>query len=67
MEQDCWLWKNLPMLINELAAKDLDLSLLTGIPHCRRSNCLANAGLRAEKVWIDSFAFSHRISMDGAW
>ncbi len=59
--------KNLPMLINELAAKDLDLSALTGIPGTVGGALFGNAGQGPKGVWIDSFVHSVTAFMDGAW
>ncbi len=59
--------KNLPMLINELAAQGLDLSALTGIPGTVGGAIFGNAGQGPKGVWIDSFVTSVRAFMDGEW
>ncbi|MBP9773842.1 MAG: UDP-N-acetylmuramate dehydrogenase [Candidatus Peribacteraceae bacterium] len=59
--------KNLPMLINELAAKGLDLSPLTGIPGTVGGALFGNAGQGPKGIWIDSFVNSVTAFMDGAW
>ncbi len=59
--------KNLAMLINELAAKNLDLSALTGIPGTVGGALFGNAGQGPKGVWIDSFVVSVTALIDGAW
>lgn len=59
--------KNLPMLINELAEKGLDLSALTGIPGTVGGAIFGNAGQGPKGVWMDSFVESMMVYVDGAW
>lgn len=59
--------KNLAMLINELAAKDMDLSALTGIPGTIGGALFGNAGQGPKGVWIDSYVVSVTVLMDGKW
>jgi UDP-N-acetylmuramate dehydrogenase len=59
--------KNLPMLINELAAQGLNLSALTGIPGTVGGAVFGNAGQGPKGVWIDSFVVSVRAFVDGEW
>jgi len=59
--------KNLPMLINELAEKGLDLSVLTGIPGTVGGAIFGNAGEGPKGVWIDAFLESVTVRIDGAW
>lgn len=59
--------KNLPMLINELAARGLDLSALTGIPGTIGGALFGNAGQGPAGVWINSFVTSVRAFVDGEW
>lgn len=59
--------KNLAMLVNELAAKNLDLSALTGIPGTVGGALFGNAGQGPKGVWIDSFVIRVTALIDGAW
>jgi UDP-N-acetylmuramate dehydrogenase len=60
--------KILASLINELAAQDLDLSPLTGIPGTIGGALFGNAGQGpAGKIWIDSFVESVTAFIDGQW
>ncbi len=59
--------KNLPMLINELAEKGLDLSSLTGILGTVGGAVYGNAGQGPKGVWIDSFIDSVDVFVDGEW
>jgi len=47
--------KNMAMLINELAKKNLDLSALTGIPGTIGGAIFGNAGQGPKGVWIDTY------------
>lgn len=59
--------KNLPVLINELAALDLDLSPLTGIPGTVGGAIVGNAGQGPTGVWIDRFIENVETYVDGEW
>jgi UDP-N-acetylmuramate dehydrogenase len=59
--------KNLPLLINELAARDLDLSVLTGILGTVGGAVFGNAGEGPQGTWIDHFVAKVRALCDGAW
>ncbi len=59
--------KNLPMLINELAEKGLDLSALTGIPGTVGGAIFGNAGQGPKGIWIDSFVESVTVFSGGEW
>ena len=59
--------KNLPMLINELAEKGMDLSALTGIPGTVGGAVFGNAGQGPKGVWIDRFVQSVTVLEDGHW
>ncbi len=59
--------KNLPMLINELAAKDLDLSPLTGIPGTVGGALFGNAGQGPAGIWIDHYVTSVTAYIEGQW
>jgi UDP-N-acetylmuramate dehydrogenase len=59
--------KNLAMLINELAAKDLDLSALTGIPGTVGGALFGNAGQGPKGIWIDTYVSAVTVLIDGAW
>lgn len=58
---------NLAMLINELAAKGLDLSTLTGIPGTIGGAVFGNAGQGPSGTWINSFVRDVTAYIDGAW
>ncbi len=59
--------KNLPMLINELAKGNLDLSALTGIPGTVGGAIFGNAGQGPKGIWIDSFIKDVTVFADGEW
>ena len=59
--------KNLAMLINELAAKDMDLSALTGIPGTIGGALFGNAGQGPRGIWIETYVVSGTVLMDGKW
>lgn len=59
--------KNLAMLINELAAKGLDLSPLTGIPGTIGGAIFGNAGQGPKGTWLDSFIESVTAYVEGEW
>ncbi len=59
--------KILGSLLNELAAKNLDLSALTGIPGSLGGAIFGNAGQGAKGIWIDSFVESVTAFVDGEW
>lgn len=59
--------KNLPMLVNELAAKGLDLSALTGILGTAGGAVFGNAGQGPKGIWIDTFVKSVRIYANKTW
>ncbi len=54
-------------LINELAAKDLDLSALTGIPGTLGGSIFGNAGQGPKGIWIDAFVESVTAFIDDEW
>lgn len=54
-------------LLNELAAQNLDLSPLTGIPGTLGGAIFGNAGQGAKGIWIDSFVESVTALVDGEW
>jgi UDP-N-acetylmuramate dehydrogenase len=59
--------KNLAMLINELAAKDLDLSSLTGIPGTIGGAIFGNAGEGPSGRWIDHYVREVTVFFEGEW
>ncbi|TSC80510.1 MAG: UDP-N-acetylmuramate dehydrogenase [Candidatus Peregrinibacteria bacterium Gr01-1014_25] len=59
--------KILAMLINELAAKNLDLSPLTGIPGTVGGAIYGNAGQGYGGIWIDHFVCSVTFYHGGSW
>lgn len=59
--------KNLAMLINELADKDLDLSALTGIPGTVGGAIFGNAGQGPKGTWIDTYIREVTVFMNGNW
>ena len=59
--------KNLPMLINELAADGFDLSPFTGILGTVGGAVFGNAGQGPKGIWIDSFIESVECFVDGSW
>jgi UDP-N-acetylmuramate dehydrogenase len=59
--------KILGSFINELAARDLDFSALTGIPGTIGGSIFGNAGQGPGGPWIDSFVESVTAFVDGAW
>jgi UDP-N-acetylmuramate dehydrogenase len=54
-------------LLNELAAKNLDLSALTGIPGTIGGAIFGNAGQGPKGIWIDTYVESVTAFVDGAW
>ncbi len=59
--------KILGSLLNDLAAQNLDLSALTGIPGTLGGAIFGNAGQGATGIWIDSFVESVTVLIDGTW
>ncbi len=59
--------KNLAMLINELAKKNLDLSPLTGIPGTVGGAVFGNAGQGPNGVWINTYVASATVFIEGQW
>ncbi len=59
--------KNLPMLINELAKKNLDLSPLTGILGTIGGAVFGNAGQGPTGIWIDAYVRDVTVFMEGEW
>lgn len=59
--------KILGSLLNDLAAKNLDLSALTGIPGTVGGAIFGNAGQGPKGVWIDSFVASVTVVESGKW
>lgn len=59
--------KILPVLVNELAEKNLDLSVLTGIPGTLGGAVFGNAGQGVSGIWIDSFIESVTVYYQGKW
>jgi UDP-N-acetylmuramate dehydrogenase len=59
--------KILASLINELAAADLDLSALTGIPGSVGGAVFGNAGQGAGGTWLDTYVESVTAYIDGQW
>lgn len=59
--------KNLPMLINELAKKNLDISPLTGILGAVGGAIFGNAGQGPTGIWIDRYVESVTVLIDGVW
>jgi UDP-N-acetylmuramate dehydrogenase len=59
--------KNLPMLINELAKKNLDLSPLTGILGTVGGAIFGNAGQGPTGIWIDTYVRDVTVFMEGEW
>ncbi len=54
-------------LLNELAAKDLDLSALTGIPGTVGGSIFGNAGQGPKGIWIDAYVESVTALIDEKW
>lgn len=59
--------KNLPMLINELAKQNLDLSPLTGILGTVGGAVFGNAGQGPAGIWIDTYVRSVTLFIEGKW
>lgn len=59
--------KNLPMLINELAKQNLDLSPLTGILGTVGGAVFGNAGQGPKGIWIDTFIREVMVFEEGEW
>lgn len=59
--------KNLAMLVNELAAKGLDMAALTGIPGTIGGALFGNAGQGPKGIWIDTYVVSVTALVDGSW
>jgi UDP-N-acetylmuramate dehydrogenase len=59
--------KILASLINELAAKNLDLSALTGIPGTIGGAIFGNAGQGPKGIWLNHFIESVTVFIDGEW
>lgn len=59
--------KNLPMLINELAKQNLDLSPLTGILGTVGGAVFGNAGQGPAGIWIDTYIRDVTVFMEGEW
>lgn len=59
--------KNLPMLINELAEQNLDLSPLTGILGSVGGAIFGNAGQGPKGIWIDTYVESVEVFVNGEW
>lgn len=59
--------KNLPMLINELAKHNLDLSPLTGILGTVGGAIFGNAGQGPTGTWINSFVKEVLVFEEGEW
>lgn len=58
---------NLAMLINELAAQNLDLSPLTGIPGTVGGAIFGNAGQGPGGIWIDAFVREVVVFSESTW
>jgi UDP-N-acetylmuramate dehydrogenase len=59
--------KNLPMMINELAKQNLDLSALTGIPGTVGGAIFGNAGQGPKGIWMDNFIQEVTVFEGGTW
>ncbi len=59
--------KNIALLLNELAAQGIDLSLLTGIPGTVGGAIFGNAGQGPKGIWIDSFVESVTAFSAASW
>ena len=59
--------KILASLLNDLAAKDLDLSALTGIPGTVGGAIFGNAGQGPTGVWIDTYVKHVTVYIDHQW
>ena len=49
------------------AAKDLDLSALTGIPGTVGGAIFGNAGQGPTGIWIDTYVKHGTVFLDGSW
>ncbi len=58
---------NLPMLINDLAAKNLDLSPLTGILGTVGGAVFGNAGQGPKGIWIDTYVEEVTVFWENEW
>lgn len=59
--------KNLPMLINELAKQNLDLSPLTGILGTVGGAVFGNAGQGPNGIWINTYVREVQVFEEGDW
>ena len=59
--------KNLPDLVDELAKKGLDLSVLTGIPGSLGGAIVGNAGQGPKGAWIDSYINKVNVFTEDGW
>lgn len=59
--------KNLPMLINEMAKQNLDLSPLTGILGTVGGAVFGNAGQGPTGIWIDTYVRDVTVFQEGRW
>jgi len=59
--------KNLPMLINELAEQNLDLSPLTGILGSVGGAIFGNAGQGPKGIWIETYVDTVEVFLNGEW
>jgi len=59
--------KNLPMLINELAAQGFDLSPLTGILGTVGGAVYGNAGQGPKGIWMDTYIENIEVFSSGEW